>query len=143
MDAPSPSDLPNALLDLARQPGVLAAALFDQAAATLSWVDATGASQEANPSVRVLVEAVLTAGGALSEASHLQGAIQEIRLSTDGAGLMLRRVDARRALVLKHTNAATARLALALREAASTLPPSRPEPAWEPLDHPAAEMPVF
>ncbi len=139
MAACTPDVTHESLRELALLPGAIYAGLSDRAAASLAWSDAEGTTSEAPANVRVLVEAMLTAGGALCDACAWD-APKELRIAATEGALLIHRVDDQRALVLLHDAAASSpRLALALREAASRLPPARSETAKDRL----TEMPVF
>lgn len=122
MSASPSSPLIESLRALAAQPGVEAAGLWDRAAASLTCVDREGRGVEEAAATRVLVEAVLAAAGALAQGWQW-GAPRELRLACAEGGLLLHHLEDGRCLVLRHrAEAPSARLGLALREAAASLP---------------------
>lgn len=136
------------LRGLAGTPGVLRAGMFDRAASSLALVTGDGQVEEAHANVRVLIEALLTAGDALCDSwrwdmgmattipvvaptQAREASPCQLRLVTPQGALLLQRVDENRALVLQHQGTASSpRLAMALREAACRLPARVPTTSW-------------
>ncbi len=127
---------------LARQPGALRAGLLDRAAASFVSVGPNGEMREEEATVRVLVEAGLAAAAALS-AQLEWGAAREFEQSFAEGGLLIHCLDEARCLVLlRQADATAARLRLALREAAASLPPAPPVSADSSVSGPGHD-PIF
>ena len=110
------------LRSLANQPGILWCGLLERPPSRFTCVHADGTPRQPNPAESVLIEAIMTASGALSERLGL-GAARDFEHRFSTGGLIIHAPESSRCLILCHAqDANVALLRLSLRDASCRLP---------------------